>query len=407
MFRKIVFASIVVVLILSNSISPSLAQGTNSNEPDHHRTTFEVAFNPGDYGIDGWGVFWITPVSFKNRLYDFVSEGLFTGDTPLKVFSSKDGKKWEFAGNPLPDQPEYNFVEQGFVYHNDLYIALDRDRCLDPSIKTPGLVMRTSNGRDWEQVFQAPEVKGLTNETQRFGEFKGMLYLATIVGAGQTGAAQLYRSRSGDPGTWDLVSPEFGNNTTSLSTLAVLGRTAFMTSGDANGLHIWRSTDGVNWNEVGQDVLNDPAYTNYALTDPVVFSDAVYVGTNNFFFMAGDPNLYTGGQLYRSTDGTHWQLVVEKGFGNPIPSGIDSLVVYHGQLYALSNTMPPDIAWNITYVWRSHTGNPGDWVNVNPDGMGSGTLVVTSYQTIFKDDLYIGNQGGWYYLVDVIKMVNP
>lgn len=404
MFRKIVFASIVAVLILSSSISPSRAQGTNhnDNETDRLRTTFEVAVNPTLSGFASENAFWNVPVSFNGYLYDAVADGL----RGLQVIRSADGKKWKFASMPMHVEFSYNSVWGAFVYYDHLYLSLNQDRCADPSIQTPGLIVRTANGIDWETVFEAKKVGDLINQTGQFGDFNGMLYFATPVGFGQTGTAQIWRSRTGNPGTWQLATPAFGNNTDFTSQLTSFEGHAYLSSHDAHGMHIWRSANGANWQEVGEDIRNDHAYTNWWGSNLVVFNDYLYIGTNPWFFWLFDPSQYHGGQIYRSRDGVHWELVVKKGFGNPHPSGIDILIVYSDALYAFSNDLAPyDWSASTTYVYRSRTGNPGDWVKVNPDGMGPKTMVTKSDFAIFKDTLYIGNQWGYGDTVDLMKMV--
>ncbi len=335
-------------------------------------------------------------------MYDAVADGL----NGLQVIRSSDGKNWKFASMPMPADTDYNNVWAAFVYQGYLYLSLNQDRCDDPEIQTPGLIVRTPNGKDWETVFQAPEVDGLINTTGQFGVFKGMLYFTTWVGFDQTGTAQIYRSRTGNPGTWQLATAAFGNNTDFTSALTSFNGYAYLSSHDADGMHVWRSADGANWNEVGKSVWNDPAYTNWWGTNLVIFKGTLYLGTGPWFFwyrVFPDPSLYQGGQIYRSQDGVHWQLVAEKGFGNPDPSGIDILVPYHGQLYAFSNDLAFDYSSSVTYVYRSPTGNPGTWVKVNDEGMGPFTMVTKSDWAIFKDTLYVGNQ----FSVNLMKLVNP
>jgi len=402
MFRKIVFASIVAVLILSSSITPSRAQRVVPFGTDHLRTTFEVAVNPTLRGFASDGAFWNVPVSFDGYLYDAVADG----ELGLQVIRSADGENWKFASMPMPGDTRYNGLWAAFVYYDHLYLSLNQDRCADPSIQTPGLIVRTANGKDWEQVFKTSEVAGLTNQTGQFGVFNGMLYCATPVGFNQTGTAQIFRSRTGNRGTWQLATPAFGNNTDFTSQLTSFEGHAYLSSHDKYGMHIWRSEDGASWQKVAQDVLNDPKYTNWWGSNPVVFNDYLYIGTNPWFFWLFDPSKYSGGQIYRSRDGVHWELVVKKGFGNPDPSGIDILIVYQDALYAFSVDLAPyNWSASTTYVYSSRTGNARDWVKVNTDGMGPNTMVTKSDFAIFKDTLYIGNQWGYGDTIDLMKMV--
>jgi hypothetical protein len=234
-----------------------------------------------------------------------------------------------------------------------------------------------------------------------------MLYLTTLVGFGQTGTAQIWRSRSGDPSTWKLATPAFGNNLDFASPIISFKGYAYCSGHDAQGMHIWRSANGVDWETVGEEVLTDPAYTNWWGSDLVVFHDTLYLGTNPWFYWIFDPTKYKGGQLYRSPDGVHWDLVVEKGFGNPNPCGIDCLSVFQDHLYAFSNDLAGDRSSSFLNIWRSPTGNPRDWVKANPDGMGTNIMVTKSDLAIFKDRLYIGNQYGSGAGIYLIEISNP
>ncbi len=408
MFRKIVFASIVAVLILSGSISPSLAQGVVPNKPAPPPTTFVVAVNPTQSGFTSDQAFGNAPIKFKKYLYDFVPEDIFNSSMALKYLRSTDGINWEYAGMPYPEDPRYNFILGGTVYKGHLYIALNKNNCVSDTNTIPGLVLRTANGTDWEKVFQAPGTDGATTQTGRLGSFKGWLYVTTVVGHADTGNAQIWRSRTGNDGTWELATDVFGNNTHYTSVLVPFKKYAYITATDADGVHIWRSADGANWDQVGQDLLSDPAYTNWYATTPVVFHGALFVGTNPMVFAFNNAADYTGGQLYRSRDGMTWEMVVAHGFGaSQYPSGIDGLIVYRNQLFALSNDMAPDGSTGQTYVWRSKTGKLGEWEPVNADGMGPNSCVGFSWEAVFNNILYIGNGWGLGNTTDLMKMVNP
>jgi len=405
MLRKIAFSIIMTVLILASLGGTALASPPSQAAPV---TEFQVAVNPTLSGFASDQAFGNAPVSFNNYLYNFVPEDIFSSSMALKVLRSADGKNWEYAGMPLKEDPRYNFVLGGTVFHGRLYIALNRNNCISETPTIPGLVMRTANGVDWEKVFQSPGVDGATTQTGQLGFFHGMLYVTTTVSHGDTGSAQIWRSRSGDQGTWELATAVIGNNTHDTSTLTAFKGHAYLSTVDEDGTHIWRSADGRNWNKVGESLLTDPAYTNWWVTNPIVFDGALYVGTNPMVFSFNPGPQYTGGQLYRSRDGVHWQMVVAKGFGGTQnPSGIDGLIVYRDQLYALSNDLDFNFNWGTTYVWRSRTGNPGDWVKVNPDGMGPYSAVGFSWEGIFKGELYIGNGFGFGEYTSLMKMVNP
>ena len=411
MYRKSLVACVTAALLLA--ASPALAGPPGPKKPSPPGP-FSLAVNPTLSGFASDMAFWNVPVTFKNNVYDAVADYTLG----LQVIRSADGKRWDKLPMPMPTDTNYNNAWGAFVYQDQLYLSLNQDRCEDPSIQTPGLIVRTKDGKTWQTVFQAGLVNGLVNQTGQFGTFKGMLYAVSLVGFGQTGATQIWRSKSGDPGTWELATPVFGNNTDFTSPLTTFKGNAYLASHDATGMHLWRSADGATWQTVGETTfnVNNGAVTNWVGSPLVVFKDMLYLGTNPWFYFLGmvypggsyDPANYLGGNLYRSKDGVKWEQVVTNGFGGATyKAGIDSLVVVNGQLLAFSNDLAPDWSTGVTNVWRSRTGNSGDWALVSPAGMGSGTLVTKADQAIFKDDLYIGSQLGYGSGTFVVKMNKP
>ena len=93
----------------------------------------------------------------------------------------------------------------------------------------------------------------------------------------------------------------------------------------------------------------------------MAFKGALYVGAGPMVW-SFPYDQYQGGQIYRSFDGIHWQMVVGHGFGDTLfKNGVDILLLYHDQLIALSNDQDPSGGpYAVTYVWSSRTGNPND-----------------------------------------------
>ena len=102
-----------------------------------------------------------------------------------------------------------------------------------------------------------------------------------------------------------------------------------------DGGALWRSVDGTTWEVISGDPPAPiaPGFGdagNMGLVSLAVFDDALYVGTTN----------NAGTQLWRSVDGATWQPVVGQaaavpaGFGNVHNRAINSLGVFHDALYA-------------------------------------------------------------------------
>ena len=91
------------------------------------------------------------------------------------------------------------------------------------------------------------------------------------------------------------------------------------------------------WTQVVKDGFNDPGNTHVPFT--VEFHGELYVST----MAAGQGTLYSGskklgGDIWRTADGIEWEQVGSAGLGNPNNSMFD-LVVFKDRLYALSYNM--------------------------------------------------------------------
>jgi hypothetical protein len=370
-------------------------------------STSEMVLSPVQAGFASDGILWNFPVTFKNTLYDMAADV----KSGLRVIRSKDGLHWELASVPMQEDGRYFIAMNAIEYQDQLYISLIQDRCTDPQIMTPGLIMRTKDGIAWEKVFQTQEGVEFTPSLGQLGVYNEALYISEVVGFGQHGTSRLWRSTSGDPGTWEMMTPVFGNNTYLTSEIATYHGEAFLTSIDDDGAHIWHSKDGVDWQKTGEAELHDPAFSDWMPTAPVTYGDALYVGTNAWFFFLGNmlsgyaPSSYRGGQLYRSRDGNQWERVMAHGFRETQhSSGIDCLIVYDSRLHAFSNDMASDWSASTVLVWNSLTGNPGGWTQVSPEGLGPNTLATKSDLTVFQGDLYVGSQFGSGQTIGLYKM---
>lgn len=124
----------------------------------------------------------------------------------------------------------------------------------------------------------------------------------------------------------------------------------------STGGELWRSNDGLSWNQVSSDGFGDNA--NIYLTDMEVAGEYLYIGTKNS----------SGAEVWRSTNGTGFSQVNDNGFGDSNNLVVEQLIVFNDYLYAstYNNTSG-------TEVWRCDITNcdaQGDWAQVNSDGFG-------------------------------------
>lgn len=160
------------------------------------------------------------------------------------------------------------------------------------------------DGTMWEQVvgYNAPIMKGGFGNPDNVGifdfeEFNGYIYTGTM--------------------NWD-----FSKN---------------------GGCEIWRSQDGVQWEQVVEHGFK-PNMTETDLKIGVtntyswkmeVFQNQLYVGTfNSRYKLIG--NAGVGCQLWRTNDGKEWEKVIlpnGDGFGNSKNYGVRTMTVYNNELY--------------------------------------------------------------------------
>lgn len=186
-----------------------------------------------------------------------------------------------------------------------------------------------------------------------------------------------------DPGAQPIVWDGFGNgNNTSVDALELFkGKLYAEASNYGEGATIWRSNNGQTWTQVTSPGF-DSAYgvNNPIVFDMFTFKGQLYAGTGNW------ESTPSAGQIWRSADGTAWNLVASDGLGNPNNAGFTTFTSFNGMLYgaALNRIDGAEI-------WRSSTGNSGSWQRVASQGFGGGSayFIVTSLTT-FKGQLYAG-----------------
>ncbi len=159
-------------------------------------------------------------------------------------------------------------------------------------------------------------------------------------------------------------------------TLAPFGGQIYAGTDNGGGAQLWRSNDTVNWTAVITNGFGGSL--NLTIDDLLPFGGNLYAGTRN------EPN---GGELWRSADGITWSSVVTAGFGDTSNGEIFRLMNFGGQLYAAT--------WSYTSthgaaVWRSSTGNAGDWTQVITGGFGITTNAVVMASEVYSENLYIG-----------------
>jgi hypothetical protein len=361
MFRKILFVfCLLAVFGLASSGGGAIAKNKTP--------TFEQVFTPGFPNENPWLIGGLR--QYQSSLYISVSSETSGG----QIWRSFDGKTWEpVVLKDFGISPSYHMSWDMTVFQGKLYVPVN---CYGAA-NCPGILLRSSNGQDWEQI---PLDTG-TYQLDKLGVYKGMIYATSVWGGGQ-----IWRSPTGNPGTWQVVKDLEPGVGSSSSPTAYKNRLYISGYASGDSVFIWQSADGLNWETTNLKITDNPeAYIRDGRL--MVFKGDLYLCVTNYA---------DGGAIYRTRDGRNWEPVVSGDPSTSIGAYMDT-IEYQGDLYAASFYYVSEENWG-TKLWRSHTGNPGDWELVNADGSwGLKIYPERGAMGIFKGDLYIEDVFGSLY----------
>jgi hypothetical protein len=217
----------------------------------------------------------------------------------------------------------------------------------------------------------------------RTGELRGPAGV-DVDGAGNVyvadyGNHRIQKFSPGVPG-WEQVNINgFGDRETNgVTALEVFGGQLYAGASNwEDGARVWRTADGTSWTSVS-DLGLGTLYTNTnpAILDMIVFDGQLYASTG----WDG-----VGGQLWRSASGAAWEQVEGNGFGDATNGAIAALGVFNNTLYATTHSFTSAHGLEI---WRSSTGDSGDWSRVVADGNGDADNYVCTGLVEFRNHLY-------------------
>jgi len=385
---------VTIILLLSLVATTSASAGIGRKLP-----TWENVFNPAEQ--IGEDAFTDSGIEFKGKLY-FIFKDYGTEEEEFvwnQVWSTKDGRNWSFAWDANSILPGYDQIDHLSVFKDQLYAVLG-----DFEGDLPGVVVRTPDGLSWESVAEAPhygdEEEGEVSQfSGKFTSFQGSLYAPITFYAWWPGDFMIYtrlwRTSSGDPGTWEDVFT-FPNWMEGIASMATFKGALYVSSfwgANENGeptVEIWRSFDGVSWEAVTMDGFGDPG--NILSWGFGQKDGYIYIGLGNF----------EGGQIWRTKDGMNWQPVTTDGLGNPNNVAF-SFVTYQNLLYTYSVN---DQEGCIVYASKDGL----HYTPANEPGWGDPANIAVwqdAAWVIFKGALYMGSYGpgGVYRLGPVVKGV--
>jgi hypothetical protein len=241
----------------------------------------------------------------------------------------------------------------------------------------------------WTQVVKGGFTDPNNSYAPTWAKFKDYLYISTS--ANESGAVFSGSDKTGgdiwrtvDGVTWEQIGTAgLGNPHNNLFQLIVYRGKLYAISNNINdhGIEIWVTSSGTEFTKIenGGDKNNDWA-------SPFVFQDRLILGVSN-----GE----SGGQIWVSDDGESFRQVVEGGMGHSGVTGFTGFAdpehadpVFQGKLYiGVSN---PDSGGEI---WRTADGL--QWERVADKGLTRDKTIVLHPDMVYQAQLYaFGTAGG-------------
>lgn len=268
---------------------------------------------------------------------EYLYTGTWNNESGAKMYRSRDGESWDMMGTGPYTGNKNDFVVVSIAgFKGYLYVG-SWNQIDGAAMFRARSEIENAADITWEEVttdgFGNPSNTGFTH----LEEFKGHLYAGCF---NYVEGSELWRSDTGEPGSWEMVIPK-------------------------------------GWDTEG----------NTDTTVMLVHDDYLYVGTES-----ARSKLVRGAQLWR-TDGElaspydQWQQVNIDGFGNPANHNICGLSELNGQIYAGT--------WNETQgieVWRATPSQSTpfmDWEQANTTGFGNPDFSHTSSMVALNDAIYL------------------
>jgi streptogramin lyase len=146
------------------------------------------------------------------------------------------------------------------------------------------------------------------------------------------------------------------------------------TFNSSEGCQLWKLDNGA-WTSLMKGGFGHKY--NVGISNLIDFKGKHYASTS--------ANQTDGAEIWRGSSLTNWSRVVKDGFGNPDHAEINSLAVFKDMLYAGT--------WNWSgtkggEIWRTASGNSGDWTRVVSNGFGNSENEAVLFLVTYKDMLY-------------------
>lgn len=313
--------------------------------------------------------------------------------------------------------------EEGFevlVFNDQLYLGMEADNSLGARLwRTKAGVTMPASQADWEEVvadasglpFGLPNV-AQNDHIDSLAAFNGYLYASTANRGNSTLGTRVFRSASGDPGSWsdalvhidrdgdgvsEVISDTAGfgdlNNTNFKDMQVFQGWLCGSTYNLSSGAQVWCTADGTTWTQKNTNGFGDP--DNFGIGSAEVFRGALYVGMQSQGAGSGEAD--DVGRLFRTNDLNGLPTWTEVYSGTAGSFRVDILGSLGGYLY-IATRSPDGIV-----ILRSASGDPGSWTQVNQAGMDGDAdnfTAVVDGAAVYNGALYVAvaNMAGGFQL---------
>ena len=272
---------------------------------------------------------------------------------------------------PLSDMPFQS--EEGFevlVFNNQLYLGMEGDNALGARLwRTRQGVTAPQSQLDWEEV--AADAAGYpfavfdtsqADHIDSLAEFQDWIYASLANRSGDARGTLVFRSSSGDPGTWenalDAIGPGFGKpQNENFKDMQVFDdHLCGGTWNEIDGAEVWCTPDGHTWQQKNSSGFGE--LSNIIIWSGHVFDGQLYFGVQNTGKNEGEGHY----RFYRTESlgsDPFWEEVFRTKTG--ISRG-NILGDVNGNLYISAPSKDGLV------VYRSSSGDAGTWEVANFPG---------------------------------------
>jgi hypothetical protein len=128
----------------------------------------------------------------------------------------------------------------------------------------------------------------------------------------------------------DVSEPHYADvYNSAVVSMAVYNGYIYIGTKNDHGAQIWRSQDGLTW----ERVLDFGTGAAFAGKDDTNNTQISSLQVNSSFIYAGTRNATTGGEVWRSPDGVAWEQFGSDGFGSASYTDIPAMAVFNGLIY--------------------------------------------------------------------------